>query len=208
MMITSRLKKSEKPRLLILRQRLMRPPRTKSRVVLCRHLIFGLDLHFFPSKLSGTSMSRLHRQCGSDRDESMLNRQSCSTLIRTGLSFPRCEKIASLKRALTNETGCSLRVDDSDLRRDCKHLHDLRIFDRCAGACGTSISCVVYRRCGRNLRSDRVRGARLPVSGGEYLYLSRQLHPFAGFLAWISLTAGFSGAIAMAAITFEAYAVP
>lgn len=50
---------------------------------------------------------------------------------------------------------------------------------------------------------------RLPVSGGEYLYLSRQLHPFAGFLAgWISLTAGFSGAIAMAAITFEAYAVP
>lgn len=50
---------------------------------------------------------------------------------------------------------------------------------------------------------------RLPVSGGEYLYLSRQLHPFAGFLAgWVSLTAGFSGAIAMAAITFEAYAVP
>jgi APA family basic amino acid/polyamine antiporter len=50
---------------------------------------------------------------------------------------------------------------------------------------------------------------RLPISGGEYLYLSRKLHPFAGFLAgWVSLTAGFSGAIAMAAITFEAYAVP
>lgn len=50
---------------------------------------------------------------------------------------------------------------------------------------------------------------RLPVSGGEYLYLSRRLHPFAGFLAgWVSLTAGFSGAIAMAAITFEIYAVP
>ena len=50
---------------------------------------------------------------------------------------------------------------------------------------------------------------RLPVSGGEYLYLSRQLHPFVGFLAgWVSLTAGFSGAIAMAAITFEAYALP
>lgn len=50
---------------------------------------------------------------------------------------------------------------------------------------------------------------RLPVSGGEYSYLSRRLHPFMGFLAgWISLTAGFSGAIAMAAITFEAYAVP
>lgn len=50
---------------------------------------------------------------------------------------------------------------------------------------------------------------RLPISGGEYLYLSRRLHPFAGFLAgWISLTAGFSGAIAMAALTFEAYAAP
>ena len=50
---------------------------------------------------------------------------------------------------------------------------------------------------------------RLPVSGGEYSYLSQRLHPFMGFLAgWISLTAGFSGAIAMAAITFEAYAVP
>ncbi len=49
---------------------------------------------------------------------------------------------------------------------------------------------------------------RLPVSGGEYLYLSRRLHPYFGFLAgWVSLTAGFSGAIAMAAITFETYAV-
>ena len=48
---------------------------------------------------------------------------------------------------------------------------------------------------------------RLPVSGGEYLYLSRRLHPAAGFLAgWVSLTAGFSGAIAMAALTFETYA--
>ncbi|MFM7058685.1 MAG: APC family permease [Planctomycetota bacterium] len=49
---------------------------------------------------------------------------------------------------------------------------------------------------------------RLPVSGGEYLYLSRRLHPAAGFLAgWVSLTAGFSGAIAMAALTFESYAL-
>lgn len=47
---------------------------------------------------------------------------------------------------------------------------------------------------------------RLPVSGGEYLYLSRRLHPSVGFLAgWVSLTAGFSGAIAMAALTFETY---
>lgn len=50
---------------------------------------------------------------------------------------------------------------------------------------------------------------RLPESGGEYLYLSRQLHPFAGFMAgWISLTAGFSGAIALAADTFEEYMLP
>lgn len=49
----------------------------------------------------------------------------------------------------------------------------------------------------------------VPESGGEYLYLNRHLHPFAGFLAgWVSLTAGFSGAIATAAVAFEAYAVP
>ena len=50
---------------------------------------------------------------------------------------------------------------------------------------------------------------RLPQSGGEYLYLSRSLHPFAGFLAGVvSLTAGFSGAIAFAALTCQAYAGP
>ncbi|HRA90528.1 MAG TPA: amino acid permease, partial [Planctomycetaceae bacterium] len=50
---------------------------------------------------------------------------------------------------------------------------------------------------------------RLPKSGGEYLYLSRQVHPFAGFLAgWISLTVGFSGSIAIVALTFEEYIVP
>ncbi|HMP77868.1 MAG TPA: APC family permease [Pirellulaceae bacterium] len=46
-------------------------------------------------------------------------------------------------------------------------------------------------------------------SGGEYLFLSRAVHPLAGFLAgWISLIAGFTGAIALAALTFEIYAVP
>ena len=50
---------------------------------------------------------------------------------------------------------------------------------------------------------------RLPQSGGEYLYLSRSLHPFFGFLAGVvSLTAGFSGAIAFAALTCQAYAEP
>jgi len=44
-------------------------------------------------------------------------------------------------------------------------------------------------------------------SGGEYLYLSRSIHPLAGFVAgWISLLAGFPGAIAFAATAFESYA--
>lgn len=51
--------------------------------------------------------------------------------------------------------------------------------------------------------------AAIPVSGGEYLYLARRLHPFAGFLAgWVSLTAGFSGSIALAALACENYATP
>lgn len=49
----------------------------------------------------------------------------------------------------------------------------------------------------------------LPQSGGEYLYLSANIHPFAGFLAgWVSLTAAFSGSIAAAAVAFERYALP
>ena len=45
-------------------------------------------------------------------------------------------------------------------------------------------------------------------SGGEYLYLSRMLHPSIGFIAgWVSLLAGFSAAIAISAIAFESYAV-
>ena len=48
--------------------------------------------------------------------------------------------------------------------------------------------------------------ARLPGSGGEYLFLSRAVHPFAGFLAgWVSLLAGFTAPIAVAAHGLEAY---
>ncbi len=48
-----------------------------------------------------------------------------------------------------------------------------------------------------------------PESGGEYLFLARGIHPLAGFIGgWISLLAGFTGAIAYAAITFVAYATP
>lgn len=43
-------------------------------------------------------------------------------------------------------------------------------------------------------------------SGGEYVYLARRVHPLVGFLAgWVSLWAGFTGALAFAATTFEAY---
>jgi APA family basic amino acid/polyamine antiporter len=46
-------------------------------------------------------------------------------------------------------------------------------------------------------------------SGGEYLFLARIIHPAAGFVAgWVSLIAGFTGAIAVAATGLEAYAVP
>lgn len=49
----------------------------------------------------------------------------------------------------------------------------------------------------------------MPVSGGEYLFLSRSIHPAVGFVAgWISLLAGFTGAIAYAAISFEVYMLP
>jgi amino acid transporter len=50
---------------------------------------------------------------------------------------------------------------------------------------------------------------RLTDSGGEYLFLSRAIHPLVGFLAgWVSLLAGFTGAIAFAATAFAAYALP
>ncbi|TWT74018.1 APC family permease [Allorhodopirellula solitaria] len=49
---------------------------------------------------------------------------------------------------------------------------------------------------------------RMPESGGEYLFLSRALHPSVGFIAgWVSLIAGFSGAIAFAATALESYVV-
>ena len=49
----------------------------------------------------------------------------------------------------------------------------------------------------------------MPESGGEYLFLSRAVHPLLGFIAgWVSLIAGFSGAIAFAATTLEEYMIP
>ncbi len=50
---------------------------------------------------------------------------------------------------------------------------------------------------------------RITESGGEYLFLSRMVHPSIGFIAgWVSLLAGFTGAIAFAATALESYAIP
>lgn len=50
---------------------------------------------------------------------------------------------------------------------------------------------------------------RMTESGGEYLFLSRVIHPVAGFIAgWVSLLAGFTGAIAFAARALETYLLP
>ncbi len=47
---------------------------------------------------------------------------------------------------------------------------------------------------------------RLPVSGGEYSYLSRCVHPAIGFVAgWISIIAGFTAPIAATALLLGKY---
>lgn len=51
--------------------------------------------------------------------------------------------------------------------------------------------------------------SRFAESGGEYLFLSKTLHPVAGLMAgWVSLLAGFTGAIAIAALGLESYLRP
>ena len=50
---------------------------------------------------------------------------------------------------------------------------------------------------------------RIPESGGEYLFLSRVLHPAAGYVAgWLSLLVGFSAPLAAAAFAFGTYGKP
>ena len=50
---------------------------------------------------------------------------------------------------------------------------------------------------------------RIPESGGEYTFLAATVHPLAGFLAgWVSLLAGFTAPIAVAALGLAAYLEP
>ena len=49
-------------------------------------------------------------------------------------------------------------------------------------------------------------GTLMPKAGGEYVYLREAYHPALGFMSgWVSMTAGFSAAIATAALSFATY---
>ena len=49
-------------------------------------------------------------------------------------------------------------------------------------------------------------GSMMPRAGGEYVYLREAYHPSLGFMSgWVSLTAGFSSPLALAALAFSLY---
>lgn len=69
------------------------------------------------------------------------------------------------------------------------------------------IICGIWAICGAVGYGSLV--ARLPESGGEYLFLARLVHPSIGFMAgWISVFAGFTAPISVAALTAATYAHP
>jgi APA family basic amino acid/polyamine antiporter len=52
-------------------------------------------------------------------------------------------------------------------------------------------------------------GKHIRESGGEYVFLSRLINPFIGYLSgWVSLTVGFAAPIALAAMALDAYLIP
>src|SRR5688572_12052594 len=49
-------------------------------------------------------------------------------------------------------------------------------------------------------------GTLMPKAGGEYVYLREAYHPALGFMSgWVSMTAGFSAAIATSSLLFAKY---
>lgn len=49
-------------------------------------------------------------------------------------------------------------------------------------------------------------GVAIPRSGGEYVYLSKLMHPSIGFLSgWVSSTVGFAAPVALAAVALGSY---
>ena len=62
----------------------------------------------------------------------------------------------------------------------------------------------VVALCGAAAYSEL--GSMMPKAGGEYVYLREAYHPAVGFMSgWVSLTAGFSAPIAVAALAFSRY---
>ncbi|MFK7736673.1 MAG: APC family permease [Pirellulaceae bacterium] len=69
------------------------------------------------------------------------------------------------------------------------------------------VLCGVWAFCGAVGYGALVK--RLPDSGGEYLFLSRLVHPSVGFLAgWISMISGFTAPISAAALGAAIYCLP
>jgi amino acid transporter len=69
------------------------------------------------------------------------------------------------------------------------------------------VLCGVWALCGAVGYGALVK--RLPESGGEYLFLSRLVHPAVGFLAgWISMISGFTAPISAAALGAAIYCLP
>ena len=52
-------------------------------------------------------------------------------------------------------------------------------------------------------------GTNFDESGGDYIFLSRLMHPFLGYLyAWVSLTVGFTAPIAISVMAMKSYLEP